>query len=152
MSAPGTVNQPREHIVSPVELVKLFIDEHADTEILPGKAVVSGADDPQQQRGTVALMDAGQHKLENAAPVIHKRIQCRGMAKNLDHADRIGNFLAELFEYQRWLEIEDTSGIVWLVHEMRCTVLPSHHIDSKETFESLAFIVISVGRDPVSVP
>lgn len=148
----GDVHPARSSIVSPAELLMSFIDEQADRSIVPAGAVVGGADANQQEAGVVALMDAGDAKLELYAPLLWKRVQVRCMGPSLDRIDTMGNHVFDLLNDQKWLELSDSAGKVWFVHGIYCSVGPSHHIDSQATFESLLFATVCVGRDPVSVP
>jgi hypothetical protein len=152
MTKPGEVLTPRSAIVSPSELLKRFIDDHADPGILPAGAVVGGADDDEQNQGVVAIMDAGNTRDELYAPLLWKRCQLRCMAPSLEHADRIGNHLFDLCNDQRNLVLEDSFKRLWFVYGIYCTTGPSHHIDSTEVWEDLLMANITVSRDPVGVP
>lgn len=149
-TVPGEVVSPSSSVVSPSELLKDFIEQYADKEVIPGGVVVGGADDEQQQKGCVALMDAGNTENETGdAPLLWKRCQVRGVAGSLAQADEIGNYMFELLKNQKWLELEDSNGTKWFVHLITMTAGPSHHLDSEETFESLSFANITVGSEPI---
>lgn len=149
---PGNVVLPGTDAPSPAELLKAFIDEHADASIVPAGAVVGGADDDEQQSGVASLMDAGSQDAELYAPLLKKRVQVRCLGPTLDVADQMANYLFELLHNQRWLILEDSQSRLWYVHTIYCSVSPSHHVDTTETRESLFFAVVTVGSDPVGVP
>lgn len=146
---PGNVVLPGEEIVSPAELLMRFINENASKNIVPEGAVVGGADSNQEQKGVAALMDAGDVEAELYAPILHKRVQVRAVGPTLSQADAMGNYLFQLLNNQRWLELDDAEGNVWMCHSIYCTVGTSHHIDSPETHESLFFCSITIGSEPV---
>jgi hypothetical protein len=139
-------------LVSPAELAMIFLNKSIDRDICPAGAVVGGADDEQQQQGVVALMDAGDAKTELYVPLLWKRIQIRCMGPGLDVVDRIGNHVDALLHGKYRLRLADGAGREWLVHSIFVATGPSHHIDSTETYESLLFATICVGREPVLVP
>lgn len=149
---PGLVLSPRSVRVSPSELLMKFINDNADGDVLPAGSVVGPADDDMQQQGVISLMDAGDTKREDYAPLLWKRVQVRCMGPSLEKCDDIGQWAFELLNDQRWLELADERGRVWFVHLITVTVGPSHHFDSTETWESLMFANVTVGRDPVLVP
>lgn len=134
------------------ELLKLYLDENIDTTLVPAKVVVGGADDRQQQKGVLDLMPAGDADRDSEGYVRWKRIQGRAMAKTLLHAERIGNHVEDLLDGVYRAEITDSLGFVWLLHQISVAQGPSGHIDSSETFESLFFVTVGVGRDPVAIP
>lgn len=146
---PGKVVLTRNAIVSPAELLMIFINQYANPEIIPGGAVVGGATDDQQQAGCVSIMDAGNTKDEMYAPLLWKRCQIRCMGSSLDVVDNIGNHIFDLIDDQQNLEIEDQRGKKWFVLGIYCATGTSHHFDSSETFESLLFANITVARDPI---
>lgn len=149
---PGAVLSPRAAVVSVSELLKGFIDDNADASIVPAGAVVGGADDTQQQEGVVAIMEAGNSKTELYAPLLWRRCQIRCMGPSLETASAIGDHIFDLLNDQQSLELTDSEGRVWFVHLIYCATGPSQHIDSSETWESLLFANVTVGRDPISVP
>jgi hypothetical protein len=148
----GHVELPGEDTVSPAELLCGFINDNASAAVVPGGAVVGGADDTQQQEGVVALMDAGDAEAELYAPIVKKRVQVRCVGPTLAEADAIGSYIFELLNNQRWLVLEDSEERLWYCHTIYCSIGASHHIDSAETKESLLFVVITLGREPVGVP
>lgn len=145
----GLVLSPSSTVVSPAELLKIFIDTYADQDVLPAGAVVGGADDNEQQAGVVAIMDAGNTKNELYAPLLWKRCQLRCMAGSLYDVDKIGNYVFQLLNDQQNLVMQDSQDVKWFVHGIYCTTGPSHHIDSSETWESLLFANITVGSNPI---
>lgn len=149
---PGEVLSPRDNVCSPAELLKDFLDDNVDATLVPNGAVVGGADDEEQQGGVIALMDAGDTKRELYAPLLWKRVQVRCMGPTLDAADQIGNHAFDLLHNQRWLVLSDYLGRQFFVHGIYCSAGPSHHIDSTETWESLLFANVTVGRDPTFIP
>lgn len=150
MSGQQQITLAREFVVSPSELMLDFIKQYANTDLMPGGAVIGGASDSQQQQGCVALMDAGHTKMDESGHLLHKRIQVRAMGPSLAVADDIGNHLFDLIDAQdNRLVLEDSRGKLWLVHGMSAVAGTSHHIDSSETWENLFFASITVGRDSV---
>lgn len=149
---PGFVVSASSTVVSPAELLNGFINTYADKAIVPAGSVVGGADDNEQQAGVISIMDAGNTKQEMYAPLLWKRCQLRCLAPSLMEADRIGNYAFQLLNDQKWLELEDHRGAKWFVHLISCTTGPSHHLDSKETFESLFYANITVGSEPIFQP
>lgn len=147
----GHPKAARNKIVSPAELLKVFLDDGLDTsaEYAAAGAIVGGASDEEQDAGVVSLMDAGDQKLEQYAPLLWKRVQVRCLAPTLDQVDRIGNHVYDLLSDQKWLVLTDSTGTKWFVHGIYVNVGSSHHIDSSATWESLLFCVVCVGRDPV---
>lgn len=143
---------PGDSLVSPSELLMIFLNEEMDRAIVPAGAVVGGADDEQQQAGCVALMDAGNAKNELYTPLFWKRVQVRCMHNQLSAVDTIGNHVNDLLHEQQYLVMTDASGKQWFVHSIFVSTGPSHHIDSSETYESLLFATICVGRDPIPDP
>lgn len=140
---------PRSSVVSPSELLMSFLNDTMSADVIPGGAVVGGATDKAQQEGCVSIMDAGNQKNELYAPLLWKRCQVRCMAGSLAEVDDIGNHVFDLLNDQQNLEIEDARGKLWFVHGIYCATGPSHHIDSPETWESLLFVNVTVGRDPI---
>jgi len=151
-TTPGEVVPARSAIVSPAELLMGFINQNCSVEVVPEGAVVGGASDTQQQAGVVSLMDAGDTKREKDVPLLWKRVQVRCMGPTLATADDIGNHMDDLLDKQKWLVLEDSREYLWFVHGIYITMGTSHHIDSSETWESLLFANVTVGRDPVGVP
>lgn len=147
-TVPGEVLSVSSAVVSPSELLMDFISQNADKDIIPGGVVVGGADDDQQQAGCVALMDAGNTQIDEG-PLLWKRCQVRGVGSSLEEADRIGNYMFQLLNAQKYLELEDSSGKRWFVHQIYMTAGPSHHVDSSETYESLSFCNITIGSIPI---
>jgi hypothetical protein len=139
----------RSAVVSPAELLMIFLNEMMDVEIVPGGAVVGGATDPQQQAGCVSIMDAGDTKRELYAPLLWKRCQLRCMAPTLAKADAIGMHVEDLLNDQQNLEIDDALGRKWFVHGIYVATGTSHHVDSNETQENLLFANVTVGRDQI---
>lgn len=135
--------------VSPAELLKVYIDDRADTSVVPAGAVVGGADDNEQQQGVISIMDGGSSKQELYAPLLNERLQLRCLAPTLYEADRIGNHAYALLDDVKWVELRDSAGFTWFVHTIYCATRPSHHLDSKETFESLFYVNITVGTEPI---
>lgn len=130
------------------ELMKVWIDQEVDRDLVPAGAVVGGADDPEQQQGVVSLMDAG-YLRPDYTPITWKRIQVRCMGATLYQVDKIGRHVEELLDVEERQVLPDSDGTLWLVHGIFVQVGPSHHFDSKETLESLMFAGIGVGREPV---
>jgi hypothetical protein len=152
VTGPTVILSESSSLISPAELVMIWLNENMDRDIVPAGAVVGGADDEQQQFGCVALMDAGDAKQELYVPLLWKRIQIRCMGPGLAEVDRIGNHVDALLHGRERMVCADAAGREWLVHSIFVASGPSHHIDSTETWESLLIGTICVGREPVRVP
>jgi len=134
---------------SPAELLREFLLGFVDPAIVPAGVVVGGADDTEQQAGVISLMDAGSADTDSSGHLLHKRIQVRCMGPTLEVADEIGNHADSLLDDQERIEVSDTNGRRWLIHQISVSVGSSHHIDSAETWESLLFARVTVGRSPI---
>lgn len=134
--------------ISPAELVYDVLRRLGP----PGITYVVGpASDSQQQRGVASLTDAGLPDLELHTPLVTVRSQIRCVGPDLPTADLIGR------QIQAWVRGQEGRVVArmastdqrYLIHRMNVSAGPSFHWDSPETFESLVFVEILVGTEPL---
>lgn len=136
--------------ISVCELVKKYVSDNLHEDLCPGGIVVGPASDAAQQAGCVSITEAGNTERELYLPIINGRVQLRGIHPHLEHAERIGRALyALLNNVDRVAVLQPSTSENFLVHSMSVSAGPSNHFDSGETWESLIFISIKVGTQPI---
>lgn len=136
--------------ISICELLKAYIDDNLVAALIPGGVFVGPADDAAQQAGCISIVEAGNTDRELYLPIIKARVQIRCVARTLDMVERMGRASYLLLnDVNREPVTQPSTGEQFLIHSMSVTAGPSNHFDSAETWESLLFISVMVGTQPI---
>ena len=139
-----------EQPISLCELMKKYVDDNLHEDLCPGGVFVGPATDEGQKAGCISITEAGNTERELYLPIINGRVQLRGLHPHLEHAERIGRALyALLNNVNRTAVLQPSTNERFLVHSMSVSAGPSNHFDSSETWESLIFISMKVGTQPI---
>lgn len=138
--------------LSPAELTADFLNRYGSVVLDGGYTVVVGpASDAQQQAGVISLMAAGLPTIEKYAPLQWHRAQARCLAGDLSTADTLAQAVqADTHGIFRKLCYQASADSWFLIHLSNVTVGPSMHYDSPETWETLMFVELMIGTQPVA--
>lgn len=139
--------------ISPAELIRAFLTDRLNPDIIPGGVVVGPAEDAQIQAGCISIMDAGTPQTEMYARLVRVRTQVRCLAPQLDQIDRIARAVQDAVDQTgRVVITQPSTENSYLMHYLVMSAGPSMHRDSEENFEALIFTEEMFGLDPVSGP
>jgi hypothetical protein len=137
-------------VISPAELVADVLNRLSDPGLAPAGAIVGPATDAQQQAGVVSITQAGLPVVELYAPIVHMRAQVRCLAGTLDLADKLAQRVQlALHGKNRLVGRMASTDTRYLIHSMIVNAGPSAHYDSPETWESLMFVHMIIGTEPL---
>lgn len=137
--------------ISPAELVADVLNRLSEPDLAPGGVVVGPATDAEQQAGVVSVMAAGLPQVERYVRVQWLRAQVRCLAPTLAEADEIAHRVnAALHGRNRTIARMASTDRRYLIHLSNVTSGPSMHYDSPETWETLLFVEIMIGTQPIS--
>lgn len=137
--------------ISPAELAGDILRRLGPPGLAPAGVVTGPANDDQQQRGVISIMQAGLPTIELYTPVQWMRCQIRCLAGTLAEADQI-SFGVNAFLHGRGRTVGRMASTDhrYLVHMINVVAGPSMHYDSPETWETLLFAELMIGTDPLT--
>src|SRR6185503_15534824 len=141
---------PEDPTVSPSELVMALLETYMTAGVAPGGIFTGPADDEAQQLGCVQLTAAGMTRQEMYLPLGRVRAQLRCVGPSLDITDKIAWDIYVTVGKTSRVEVDQAStGDTYLIHNVNVIAGPSQHYDTMETWESLVFLEVMFGLQPV---
>lgn len=137
-------------IISPAELVADVLTRLGHPDLAPSGVVIGPGTDAQQQAGVISVMGAGLPSVERYLPLQWMRAQVRCLAATLEEADHISFMVnRELHGRSRTIARQASTDQRFLVHLSNVIAGPSMHYDSPETWETLLFVELLIGSQPI---